>query len=91
MQLCATAQHWANMLAHKEEFFYQNPENLGESLFAWVPPIAPSMNISTHGKKKKPDVSGKDAAVYWYKSHIYYDYTKEPSILHAHAGTYTHS
>ena len=74
------------MLAHKEEFFYQNPENLGESLFAWVPPIAPSMNISTHGKKKKPDVSGKDAAVYWYKSHIYYDYTKEPSVLHAHAG-----
>ena len=36
--------------------------------------------------KKKPDVSGQDAATYWYKSHFHYDYDKEPQVLHAHAG-----
>ena len=84
-QLCATAQHWANLLAHKNEFFYQNPPDLGENLFAWNPPIAQlSVNLSI--MKKKPDVSGEDAAIYWYKSHSHYDYEKEPNVLHAHAG-----
>ena len=75
------------MLAHSEEFYYQNPESLGESLFIWVPAVAPSMNASAvQGKKKKPDVSGQDTATYWYKSHFNYDYSKDPDILHAHAG-----
>ena len=72
------------MLAHKEEFFYQNPANLGENLFVWIPPIGHS--LLPQGKKKKPDVSGEDASVYWYKTHIHYDYSKEPNVQHAHAG-----
>ena len=80
--LCATAQHWANLLAHKDEFYYQNPDDLGENLFAWMPPVAQQpMNLT--GGKKKPDVSGQDAAMYWYKSHANYDYDKPPAILHA--------
>lgn len=86
-QLCATAQHWANLLAHKNEFYYQNPPDLGENLFAWCPPIAQS-SVNLLVKKKKPDVSGEDAALYWYKSHANYDYEKEPGVLHAHAGNY---
>ena len=75
------------MLAHSEEFYYQNPESLGESLFIWVPAVAPSMNTSVvQGKKKKPDVSGQDTATYWYKSYFNYDYSKDPDVLHAHAG-----
>ena len=76
------------MLAHKDEFYYQNPEDLGENLFAWLPPLAQQpMNLSA--VKKKPDVSGKDAAMYWYKSHGNYDYDKEPGVLHAHGGPFT--
>lgn len=81
--LCATAQHWANLLAHKDEFYYQNPPDLGENLFAWLPPMAQnSVNLLIDLKKKKPDVSGEDATVYWYKSHVNYDYEKDPKVLH---------
>ncbi len=38
-------------------------------------------------KKKKPDVSGEDAALYWYKSHASYNYDKDPGVLHAYAGS----
>ena len=81
LQLCATAQHWANLLAHKDEFYYQNPPDLGENLFAWLPPIAQN-SINLLIKKKKPDVSGEDAAAYWYKSHVNYDYDKDRNVLH---------
>ena len=54
-------------------------------MFVWIPPIGHS--LLPQGKKKKPDVSGEDASVYWYKTHIHYDYSKEPNVQHAHAGT----
>ena len=73
------------MLAHEDKFYYQNPPDLGENLFAWLPPIAQS-SVNLQAKKKKPDVSGEDAALYWYKSHANYDYNKEPGVLHAYAG-----
>lgn len=87
--LCATAQHWANMLAHKGEFYHQNPAALGENLFAWVSPVAQSPSPVSLIIKKKPDVSGKDVAVYWYKSRRYYDYEKNARVLHAHGAQFT--
>jgi hypothetical protein len=73
-------------LAHKDEFFYQNPPEFGENLFAWLPLIAQQPVNLVSLKKKKPDVSGKDVSVYWYKSHQHYNYDKKPGVLHAHAG-----
>ena len=114
--MCATAQHWANMLAQKDEFYYQNPVDLGENLFAWPMPAggqrfcpnqspsSPSYigrsstfgstprnsnctNITGRSRDNTQAVSGKDVAIYWYKTRQYYDYTKDPTVLHAHAGT----
>ena len=72
------------MLAHKDEYFHQNPPNLGENLFAWQVP--PSSSMTSLIKKKKPAVTGKDVAVYWYKTRKNYDYYKDAKVLHAHAG-----
>ena len=50
---------------------------------------SPGGNAATNRRKIKdrtPAVSGKDVAVYWYKTRQYYDYTKDPSVLHAQAG-----
>ena len=48
-----------------------------------------SVNLLIDLKKKKPDVSGEDATVYWYKSHVNYDYEKDPKILHTqNSGTF---
>ena len=95
------------MLAHKDEFYYQNPQNIGENLFAWSMPGggnagvrysgAPTDDYSPFGGRKSSStlgrskdnanaVSGKNVADYWYRTRQYYDYTKHPSVLHAHAG-----
>ena len=106
------------MLAHKDEFYYQNPADLGENLFAWPMPSqgqilgARYSGVSTPQDKNSPDarrkssifvggyaasnsrrgtdstpaVSGKNVADYWYKTRQYYDYTKNPNVLHAYAG-----
>ena len=105
--MCATAQHWANMLAHKDEYYYQNPSNVGENLFAWVMPGGGASGMkysgmhaddySPFGGRKSSSslmkthdtssaLSGKNVADYWYKTRQYYDYTKDPNVLHAHAG-----
>ena len=78
------------MLAHKDEFYYQNPPDLGENLFAWLPQMGQnSVNLLIDLKKKKPDVSGEDATVYWYKSNVNYDYEKDPKVLHTqNSGTF---
>ena len=106
------------MLAHKDEYYHQNPMHIGENLFAWPMPAgnivqkfcptqeesspdisrkssvfgstSPGGNAATNRRKIKdrtPAVSGKDVAVYWYKTRQYYDYTKDPSVLHAQAGS----
>ncbi len=48
-QLCASAQYWANLLAHRDEYQHQSPEDpgfnpeVGENLFTWpVVPVAPA-------------------------------------------------
>ena len=108
--MCATAQHWANMLAHKDEYYYQNPSNVGENLFAWVMPGGAASNMkysgihsddsSPFGGRKSSSsisksynssnaLSGKNVADYWYKTRQYYDYTKDPNVLHAHAGIFS--
>ena len=97
------------MLAHKDEFYYQNPQNIGENLFAWPMPGGGTSRMcysgvhdskveyspmggrksiaSVEGADKFHAVSGKNVADYWYKTRQYYDYTKDPSVLHAYAGT----
>jgi len=80
--LCATAQHWANMLAHEDKFYHQNPSNVGENLCVWPQPFASPT-------KNQPQVSGRDAAVYWYRTHQYYNFNKAPEVLHAHAAQFT--
>ena len=108
------------MLAHKDEFYYQNPVNLGENLFAWPMPGGGTAryrysgactdqdenlpwasrksstslggNAPSNGRKiidHALAVSGKNVADYWYKTRQYYDYTKDPNVLHAHAGIIT--
>ena len=37
--------------------------------------------------KRLPDTSGKDVAVYWYKTMRNYYFLKDPSVLHAYAST----
>ena len=69
-------------MAHKDEFYYQNPPDLGENLFAWLPLGNAQNSVNVLMKKKKPDVSGEDAAGYWYKSRVNYDYDKDPKDLH---------
>ncbi len=49
-QLCASAQFWANLLAHRDEYQHQGPDDpghdpeVGENLFTWpvvhIPPHA---------------------------------------------------
>ena len=95
------------MLAHKNEYYYQNPSNIGENLFAWVMPGGGASGVrysGMHGNDYSPfggrksssslsktydhsnQLSGKNVADYWYKTRQYYDYTKNPNVLHAHAG-----
>ena len=97
------------MLAHKDEYYYQNPSNVGENLFAWVMPGGAASNMkysgihsddsSPFGGRKSSSsisksynssnaLSGKNVADYWYKTRQYYDYTKDPNVLHAHAGIF---
>ena len=97
------------MLAHKDEYYYQNPSNVGENLFAWVMPGGAASNMkysgihsddsSPFGGRKSSSsisksynssnaLSGKNVADYWYKTRQYYDYTKDPNVLHAHAGNF---
>ena len=97
------------MLAHKDEFYYQNPQNIGENLFGWPMPGGGTSRLHYSGMQADQDgyspfgtrkssaslekhtdstnaVSGKNVADYWYKTRKYYDYTKDPRVLHAYAG-----
>ena len=48
-----------------------------------------SVNLLSDLEKKKPDVSGEDATVYWYKTNVNYDYEKDPKVLHTqNSGTF---
>ena len=84
LQLCASAQYWANILAHRDEFFHENPDDVGENLFAWPLPIM----AETTMPKKCPEITGKDVASYWYKTMRNYYFLKAPGVLHAYASMY---
>lgn len=84
-ELCASAQYWANILAHKDEYYHQNPPDLGENLFAWPIPVVPETNLLKSG----PDITGKDVAVFWYKKLKDYYFLKAPEVLHAHAAQFS--
>ena len=78
-QLCASAQYWANILAHRDEYHAQNPLDVGENLFEW--PVVPEL-VRAH------DLQGKDVAAWWYKTQKNYYFTKDPKVQHIYGGTY---
>jgi len=83
--LCAEAQTWANVLAHLNQFYHQNPPEYGENLLLWPLPILPPASLA----KKTPDVDGKYVATYWYRNHLDYPYHKPPPVLHSYASPFT--
>lgn len=83
--LCAEAQTWANVLAHLNQFYHQNPPEFGENLLLWPLPILPPSSLA----KKAPDVDGKYVATYWYRNHLDYPYHKPPPVLHSYASPFT--
>merc|ERR1711892_44235 len=84
-QLCLMAQNWANLLAHTNEFYYQNPKEYGENLLLWPLPILPPSSMAM----KCPDVNGKYVATYWYRSHATFPYQKDPDVLQSYASAFT--
>ncbi len=83
LQLCESAQYWANILAQRDEYFHQNLSDVGENLFLWPVTVVPKATPS----KERPEITGSDVAYYWYKTMRNYYFFKNPTVLHAHAGT----
>ena len=73
-QLCASAQEWANLLAHTNSFRYRNQKDVGENLYSR--PLLHPLG----------DLTGKEVAVYWYSTIRKYDFSKKPDLLHIQAG-----
>lgn len=78
-KLCASAQYWANILAHRDEFHSQNPVDVGENLFEW--PVVPEL-------ERAHDLRGRDVATWWYKTQKNYYFTKSSKVQHIYGGRF---
>ncbi|CAG0894232.1 unnamed protein product [Darwinula stevensoni] len=77
MPLCASAQEWANLLAHTNSFRYRNQKDVGENQYCR--PLLHPLG----------DLTGKEVSVYWYSSIRKYDFSKKPDLLHIQAGPFS--